>query len=201
MFLIFIGTIYIIYKYLNFLINMSNKNIEHLIHKRSSQIVDNQPKLPTSEQIEYGEIAVNYAKGHETLSIKNSDNEIKTFSCDDNVSLIDYHLDEESTDPTVTINGDTHRSQVYEFTTSLNSLTVDCTNKTPYEYLILFKFDKNNSQDTKKPFNLKIIGKHNLVKLDKTQVNNYILSIVNGSIVGRKASAEAGDKTYDLATE
>lgn len=180
---------------------MSNKNIEHLIHKRSSQIVDNQPKLPTSEQIEYGEIAVNYAKGHETLSIKNSDNEIKTFSCDDNVSLIDYHKDEESTDPTVTINDDTHRSQVYEFTTSLNSLTVDCTNKTPYEYLILFKFDKNNSQDTKKPFNLKIIGKHNLVKLDKTQVNNYILSIVNGSIVGRKASAEAGDKTYDLATE
>lgn len=175
---------------------MSNKNIEHLIHKRSSQIVDNQPKLPTSEQIEYGEIAVNYAKGHETLSIKNSDNEIKTFSCDDNVSLIDYHLDEESTDPTVTINGDTHRSQVYEFTTSLNSLTVDCTNKTPYEYLILFKFEKNGGN-----FYLNIIGKHNLVKLDKTQVNNYILSIVNGSIVGRKASAEAGDKTYDLATE
>lgn len=175
---------------------MSNKNIEHLIHKRSSQIVDNQPKLPTSEQIEYGEIAVNYAKGHETLSIKNSDNEIKTFSCDDNVSLIDYHLDEESTDPTVTINGDTHRSQVYEFTTSLNSLTVDCTNKTPYEYLILFKFEKNGGN-----FYLNIIGKHNLVKLDKTQINNYILSIVNGSIVGRKASAEAGDKTYDLATE
>lgn len=175
---------------------MANKTIEHLIHKRSSLVVENQPKLPTSEQIEYGEIAVNYAKGHETLSIKNSDNEIKTFSCDDNTSLIDYHLDEESTDPTVTINGDTHRSQVYEFTTSLNSLTVDCTNKTPYEYLILFKFEKNGGK-----FYLNIIGSHNLVKLDKTQENNYILSIVNGSIVGRKASAEAGDKTYDLATE
>ena len=67
--------------------------------------------------------------------------------------------------------------------------------------MILFKFDKNNSQDTKNPFNLNIIGKHNLVKLDKTQVNNYILSIVNGNIVGRKAVAEVGDKTYDLATE
>ena len=174
---------------------MSNKNIEHLIHKRSSQVVDNQPKLPTSGQIEYGEIAVNYAKGHETLSIKNSDNEIQTFSCDDNI-LISYHSDEESTDPTVTINGDTHCSHVYEFTTSLNSLTVDCTNKTPYEYLILFSFEKNGGN-----FNLNIIGKHNLVKLDKTQENNYILSIVNGNIVGRKAAAEAGDKTYDLATE
>lgn len=179
---------------------MSNKNIEHLIHKRSSQVVENQPKLPTSEQIEYGEIAVNYSKGYETLSIKNSDNEIKTFSCDDN-SLIDYHEDTTSTEPTVTINKDIRRSQIYEFTQTLESLTVDCTNKTPYEYLILFKFNKNNSQDTKNPFNLNIIGKHNLVKLDKTQVNNYILSIVNGNIVGRKAVAEAGDKTYDLATE
>lgn len=179
---------------------MANKTIEHLIHKRSNLVVENQPKLPTSEQIEYGEIAVNYAKGHETLSIKNSASEIKTFSCDDNI-LIDYHKDETSVNPTVTINGDTHCSHVYEFTASLNSLTVDCTNKTPYEYLILFKFDKNNSQDTKNPFNLNIIGSHNLVKLDKTQVNNYILSIVNGSIVGRKASAEAGDKTYNLATE
>ena len=179
---------------------MTNKNIEHLIHKRSSQVVDNQPKLPTSEQIEYGEIAVNYSKGHETLSIKNSNNEIKTFSCDDNI-LIDYHKDETSVNPTVTINKDIRRSQIYEFTQTLNSLTVNCTNKTPYEYLILFKFDKNNSQDTKKPFNLNIMGSHNLVKLDKTQVNNYILSIVNGNIVGRKASAEEGSKTYDLASE
>ena len=175
---------------------MSNKNIEHLIHKRSSQVVDNQPKLPTSGQIEYGEIAVNYSKGYETLSIKNSDNEIKTFSCDDNISLIDYHEDTTSTEPTVTINKDIRRSQIYEFTQTLESLTVDCTNKTPYEYLILFSFEKNGGN-----FNLNIIGKHNLVKLDKTQENNYILSIVNGNIVGRKAAAEAGDKTYDLATE
>lgn len=181
---------------------MSNKNIEHLIHKRSSQVVENQPKLPTSEQIEYGEIAVNYSKGYETLSIKNSDNEIKTFSCDDNISLIDYHEDTTSTEPTVTINKDIRRSQIYEFTQTLESLTVDCTNKTPYEYLILFKFNKNNSQETKNPFNLKIIGKHNLVKLDKTQVNNYILSIVNGNIVGRKAAAEeSSETTYDLAKE
>ncbi len=175
---------------------MANKNIEHLIHKRSSQVIENQPKLPTSEQIEYGEIAVNYAKGHETLSIKNSDNEIKTFSCDDNISLIDYHEDTTSTEPTVTINDDTHRSQIYEFTKSLDSLTVDCTNKTPYEYLILFKFEKNGGN-----FKLNITGSHNLVKLDKTQENNYILSIVNGNIVGRKASAEEGSKEYDLATE
>lgn len=33
-------------------------------------------KLPTKDQIEYGELAVNYAKGSETISLKNSSDEI-----------------------------------------------------------------------------------------------------------------------------
>lgn len=37
------------------------------------------PKLPTPDKIVYGEIAVNYLKGHETLSIKNSEDEIVGF--------------------------------------------------------------------------------------------------------------------------
>jgi len=40
------------------------------------------PKLPTSEQIEYGEIAVNFAKGYETMAIRNNNDEIITFSND-----------------------------------------------------------------------------------------------------------------------
>lgn len=58
------------------------KNFEHLIHKNSNVVVDGAPKLPTSSQIEYGELAVNYAKDKETISLKNSDNEIVTFSSD-----------------------------------------------------------------------------------------------------------------------
>ena len=34
------------------------------------------PKLPTSEQLEFGEIALNIAKGNEVISIKNYDGEI-----------------------------------------------------------------------------------------------------------------------------
>lgn len=48
-------------------------------HKRSSVVTGNSPKLPTSEQLEYGEIAINYANGYETISIKNSSNEIAVF--------------------------------------------------------------------------------------------------------------------------
>lgn len=57
-------------------------NFEHIIHKNSSALVDNNPKLPTSGQLEYGEIAVNYAKDKETISLKNSNNEIVTFTSD-----------------------------------------------------------------------------------------------------------------------
>ena len=50
-----------------------------IIHKHSSVITDGKPKLPTSSQIEYGELAVNYAKDNETISLKNNENEIVEF--------------------------------------------------------------------------------------------------------------------------
>lgn len=58
------------------------KNFEHIIHKNSSALIDGNPKLPTSGQLEYGEIAINYAKDKETISLKNSNNEIVTFTSD-----------------------------------------------------------------------------------------------------------------------
>ena len=54
--------------------------INYISHKKSKQIVNGLPKLPTSDQLKEGEIAINYANGYETLSIKNSENEIITFS-------------------------------------------------------------------------------------------------------------------------
>lgn len=46
---------------------------------RSSQVINDTPKLPTAEQIDHGEIAINFAKGYETLSIKNDQDEIVPF--------------------------------------------------------------------------------------------------------------------------
>ena len=60
-----------------------SENVYRVKNKNSSVLIDGQPKLPTAEQMEYGEIAVNYAASGETLSIKNSNNRIVTFSCDD----------------------------------------------------------------------------------------------------------------------
>ena len=54
---------------------MANK----IIHKHSSVITDGKAKLPIESQLEYGELAVNYAAGVETISLKNSNNEIVEF--------------------------------------------------------------------------------------------------------------------------
>ena len=51
---------------------MANK----IIHKHSSVITDKKAKLPSSTQLEYGEIAINYAEGVETISFKNTNDKI-----------------------------------------------------------------------------------------------------------------------------
>lgn len=58
---------------------MANK--KHLLHVKSEELntEGNGPKLPLASDIDYGEIAINYLKGNETISIKNNKNEIVTF--------------------------------------------------------------------------------------------------------------------------
>ncbi len=61
---------------------------KHLLHKKSQLLVDGKAKLPTSADIEYGEIAINYADGYECISIKNNTNEIITFSSDEQIKKL-----------------------------------------------------------------------------------------------------------------
>lgn len=59
-----------------------SKNIRHLQHIKSNVVIEEKPKLPTAEVLVEGEIAVNYADGYETISIKSSSGNIVTFSSD-----------------------------------------------------------------------------------------------------------------------
>lgn len=62
-------------------------NRKHLLHVKSNvtttTTVEDQtitlPKLPQASDMEYGEIAINYKDGYETISIKNDNSEIVTF--------------------------------------------------------------------------------------------------------------------------
>jgi len=58
------------------------KNANFVSHKKSKQIVDGKPKLPLASDIVEGEIAINFGKDVETLSIKNESGDVVTFSSD-----------------------------------------------------------------------------------------------------------------------
>lgn len=58
------------------------QNVKHVSHKKSKLVVGGKPQLPSPDIIIEGEIAVNYAKGVETLSIKNESGDVVTFSSD-----------------------------------------------------------------------------------------------------------------------
>ena len=61
---------------------MVNRNT--LIHIKSNTVLENgSPKLPSADKINYGEIAINYAKDNETMSMKNDNNEIVEFKSKD----------------------------------------------------------------------------------------------------------------------
>ena len=50
-----------------------------ILHKRSNELLeDGTPKIPSEDQLQQGEIAINYAAGLETLSTKNSNSEVVT---------------------------------------------------------------------------------------------------------------------------
>lgn len=63
---------------------MANK----IIHKHSSVVNDGVAKLPIPDILEYGELAINYASGAETLSFKNDKDEIVTLRTNEYLTQI-----------------------------------------------------------------------------------------------------------------
>ena len=71
---------------------MADNTRKRVVHIKSNVVQDGLPKLPASGDVEYGEIAVNYANDHETLSIRNSNDEIVPFSSDKKLKKINYNI-------------------------------------------------------------------------------------------------------------
>ena len=58
-----------------------------VLNKRSNVVLeDESPKIPTADQLNYGELAINYKDGKETISFKNSNNEIVALSVSQTIS-------------------------------------------------------------------------------------------------------------------
>ncbi len=50
-----------------------------VLHKKSNRVVNGNPALPNAANLDYGEIAINYKAGKETIAIKNDEGDIATF--------------------------------------------------------------------------------------------------------------------------
>lgn len=72
---------------------MGNK----ILHKRSAELINGKPKLPSSADLEYGELAVNYAKGQETITLKNNDDEVVEFKSKNYIDSTYYTKTETNT--------------------------------------------------------------------------------------------------------
>ena len=59
-----------------------SKNVDHLQHVKSNVVENGLPKLPQPSVLVEGELAVNYATGFETISLKNASGDVITFSSD-----------------------------------------------------------------------------------------------------------------------
>ena len=53
-------------------------NNKKILIKRSNEVIDGVGKLPQSSDLQYGELAINYAGGYESLSFKNDDDIVVT---------------------------------------------------------------------------------------------------------------------------
>lgn len=121
--------------------------------KRSQQVEeDGLPKLPQPDQMEYGELAINYAEGKETISFKNSANnivcfnhevEIGTAPSEGEVSLAKIIIDE-SVDP---LSVDVYSKQ--QIDTQVKALEqVDDTLKTAIDSKVLRGSESATEQST-----------------------------------------------------
>ena len=70
------------------------KNVNYLSQKKSKQVVNDKPKLPLANDLSDGELAINYAKGFETIAIKNESGDVVTFSSDNYISTNYYNKSE-----------------------------------------------------------------------------------------------------------
>ena len=98
---------------------MANK----IIHKHSSELNNNKAKLPSSGQLEYGELAVNYADGVETISMKNSQNEIVEFKSDEYYSNVFSKVDGEIDALQTQVNGKAETSHTHGTITLTGDVT------------------------------------------------------------------------------
>lgn len=170
---------------------MANK----IIHKHSSVITDGKAKLPTASQLEYGELAINYAEGVETISMKNSANqivEIKTTNYLENI-IIDNEL--------VTAAALTNLNERIEEIDSTFSNTISETNEKIAKNELVTAHALTDLDDRIKSFEETEFATATALAGLGTQVENHTHGTItlNGGVTG-SATIGSGTTAINIAT-
>lgn len=145
---------------------MGNKNANFVSHKKSKLKVDGKPQLPLADTLVEGEIAINFAKDVETLSIKNESGDVVTFSSDNyyteqklgngftganSAKTVTEVIDNIDLGNEVEINsGETPTEETIELwvDTSVNPITVEVYTKAETDSLLLTKVNTSDVVQT-----------------------------------------------------
>jgi len=131
----------------------------HITHIKSKVVEEGSPKLPASSQIELGELAINYAKGYETLSIKNESGDVVTFKSDNQLTgIVQTQIDN-------SISGKVNTSDIVSAITPSNSAsTAPIATKVVAENELVMTNALNSLDDR--------FGGLRLVKISQTDYDN-----------------------------
>lgn len=152
--------------------------IDKILHKRSSVVTDNTPKLPSADQLEYGELAINYADEYETISIKNASNEIVEFKSKEYVdNLVSKKQD-------VISDLETIRANATKGATALQSI--------PSEYITESKLNEKGLATV--TYVNQEIGKIQNSSYDDTEIKNQLANKADKSELFSKSYNDLTDK-------
>lgn len=89
-----------------------------ILHKKSNAVTNGVPSLPSPSVLDYGEIAINYKAGKETISIKNDAGEIATF-----ISSSQLAFEKTANDGIVSTLGNCSAATAYSFSVGESTIT------------------------------------------------------------------------------
>ena len=170
-----------------------------LLHKKSST----PKKTPTSDQLEYGELAINYAASAETFSIKNSENEVVTFpmykieKMSEDLSVLSGSVSANATSITNEVTRATQSEKVIQNTITTISNNLSTVSGSLYAFLESEKID--DTVDTLKEIQefIENNGTADIIK-DINAINENITNISRETIANAQGINQANDDILTL---
>ena len=168
-----------------------------IIHKKSSVVTDGKAKLPTSSAVTYGELAVNYADGYETIAIKNTKDEIVEFKSKDYVDNLITNVNNELDGLEQTVSGlSSNLTNLSGSTSGFTAHKTTSANTNALGHVKLVTGDVSTVTATTKGLATSPFHNHDGKYVNKTTYENEFSALE--SVVDTKAASSHNHGTLEL---